>query len=393
LEERSFDLIIYIDIISSKSINKWINQFKKGVFLLTKDLLKVFQLEKHKDLVRKSLKPKSLGGTDEFKILARKGDLILDEALTELFKGITTTGNLNKLMTSIHNENCLIRLGIHLKIDQYFLKAYSSNSFSNTDIKEAIEVLIYISSTVNNLELINEIVEKLYEIIKKNNFFEINYKNILQEHYQSNTSHLPEYIPIDAGGPDHVKHWQSKIKDEFFGTDKEYISDLFSKIIDAEQDVAYKFLRELDLINNKILSIKQLNFQDEKITKIIKQSVHLPEIVFSLYEIEDSKKNISLTTNTGEFLIDWFNRKRKKNPFSALLLLSARLDEISYTCWFASLVNTELILINLKINENNFFELAVGETRTKAKKEAGSKVIEKSELINWLLQFKKNEQI
>ena len=65
---------------------------------MEEDLIALFKLEKHEELFKKALKPKSVGGSDEFKLMAREGDILLDKALTKIFKEAPDTGVLNELM-------------------------------------------------------------------------------------------------------------------------------------------------------------------------------------------------------------------------------------------------------------------------------------------------------
>jgi len=83
----------------------------------------------------------------------------------------------------------------------------------------------------------------------------------------------------------------------------------------------------------------------------------------------------------------------KKDPFATLLLLSARVSEISGSNWHASLEEMELILLNIKIGEQDFFEVGMGSSKTKARNDAAKKIYANSKLINWLIQNKKDELI
>ncbi|HUU79772.1 MAG TPA: putative dsRNA-binding protein [candidate division Zixibacteria bacterium] len=359
---------------------------------MTDDLITIFKLEDNEELFKEALKPKSVGGSVEFKRMAREGDILLDKALTEIFKEALDTGVLNELMTSIHNRNCLIPLGYHLKIDEYVIKYHNSDNFSDNDIKEAIEALLYASSKVNKSEITN-IVKKLLGIVEKYQLYEINYTNQLLELYQANGFDLPEFVLIDAGGPNHQKQWQCKIKDDFFGTNKEYISDIFPIFKEAKQNAAQKFLSEITGISKPAFKkSRPKSSREMKVEGKIIQSLEFSEIVFSKLGGGDFSVPPQLTTNSGETLLEWVERKRKR-PFSMLMLLSARIPEISGSAWFASLEFSELALLNIQIEDEHFFEIGIGSSRSQARKDAAEKILKRSKIIAWLYQHKKDEMI
>ncbi len=64
-----------------------------------------------------------------------------------------------------------------------------------------------------------------------------------------------------------------------------------------------------------------------------------------------------------------------------LVLLSGRLSEISGVSWYASLEFAEMALLNIKIEEEHFFEIGMDLSRSKARKDAAEKIIRNSKLI------------
>lgn len=90
------------------------------------------------------------------------------------------------------------------------------------------------------------------------------------------------------------------------------------------------------------------------------QSLLDKEVVFSKPDKDTLfQDKMQLTSETEETLIDWFNRKLSKNPFGALILLSARLTEISGSAWGASIKQGELILLNVQIEMNIISKLVM----------------------------------
>ena len=91
-----------------------------------------------------------------------------------------------------------------------------------------------------------------------------------------------------------------------------------------------------------------------------------------------------VATNTGEAITTYAFRKAKKNPYSLLLLLSARLDGFSGASWNTETSQGYLVLLNFKINESSFFDVGFGPSKTKARKMAAQKIITSSDLIELL---------
>ena len=67
-----------------------------------------------------------------------------------------------------------------------------------------------------------------------------------------------------------------------------------------------------------------------------------------------------------------------------LLLLSARLDDVSGASWSASLEVGELTILNLSLRGNLYFEMGLGESKSKSKKDVGQKMIANTNLYHWL---------
>jgi len=264
------------------------------------ELIKIFKLEMNEELFKKALKPKSVGGNEDFKIMARDGDILLNKALMEIYKKAPNTGVLTQIMGSVHEKNCLVQLGYYLEIGSYIRDYYQSSDFSDNDIKEAIEALLSASSKVNDKATILTIIKELVDIIEKNQFYLENYKGRLLELYQENNYPLPEFILIDAGGPDHLKRFQSKMIDEYFGTNQEYISDVCTTRKEAEQNVAQKFMYELNRAVKPIIRKPRDKLSEIITEKDSKQSIHLQQITFSKLERDEYDNKLLVSENTGE---------------------------------------------------------------------------------------------
>lgn len=125
---------------------------------------------------------------------------------------------------------------------------------------------------------------------------------------------------------------------------------------------------------------------EKKLVKITTQSLTQKDIVFSKPEGPGYYSNgeMKLSTGTGETLIEWVQKKTRKNPFGMLMMLSARLDDVSGAAWHASLESDELVLLNVEIGGQAYFEVGSGSSRTKARKNAGTKIMESARLYNWI---------
>ncbi|KKL56099.1 hypothetical protein LCGC14_2248830 [marine sediment metagenome] len=93
---------------------------------------------------------------------------------------------------------------------------------------------------------------------------------------------------------------------------------------------------------------------------------------------------MQLSTETGENIAEYAMRKAEKKPLFTLVSLSGRLDKLSGSTWHASLPNGELILLHLKLDEQDYFDIGFAESKNKAKKEVALKIIENSNLYQWL---------
>ncbi len=87
------------------------------------------------------------------------------------------------------------------------------------------------------------------------------------------------------------------------------------------------------------------------------------------------------------------NRKTKENVFGMLTLLSARLDTVSGASWTCEFSSGVLVLINLKLGEQNCFALGFGPSNTKARKAAGENMLMKVDLTEWIEKHYPNHKI
>ncbi|MBA7715177.1 Ribonuclease 3 [subsurface metagenome] len=258
-------------------------------------------------------------------------------------------------------------------------------SISDKELSECIEALLGANYQIFSLSKSTVIVEKLMQIVDKNDFYDSNPKGELIKIFQKNGQTLIFPDAKRVGGEDHTPLYSCTIKEVIFEKEFHIMSDKFSRKVYAEQDAAQKFLFKLGLTNKKSIGIK--SERKKEILKSPSQSLSNEDLMFSKSTIGGGYFNtgeFQLSSGTGETLYDYAIRKSKKKPFSTLLLLNARLDDVSGSSWHLSISNGELILLNMRLYDKDYFEISFAESKNKAKKEAARKFIENSNLLEWL---------
>ena len=193
---------------------------------------------------------------------------------------------------------------------------------------------------------------------------------------------LPSDEYIQVGGSDHNPIWQCILKGRIF--EKEYIvrSDSYKRKSDAKQDAACKFLYKLGYTNRESFYTP---YKEEKIiAKKTTQSILNREIVFSKPDELFDKSILEIKFKENESLIEWATRKIEKNPYFFFVQLSALFDEISGSAWSAEIDDSALILLNVNVYDNRFFEIGCGSSKTKARIDVGSKMIIKTKILDFL---------
>ena len=223
------------------------------------------------------------------------------------------------------------------------------------------------------------------EIIEKYDFYDSNPVGKLIEFFQENGRTLTFPDPIRISKANEPPLYRCTIRESILGEIFTIISEELSRKCYARKDAAQKFLYELGLTDKNGIGIKS---RKKGVITIPKQSLSNGEIFFSKSSICGGyfkKVPMELSTETGETIVKYAMRKAKKTPFFLLISLSGRLDTLSGSTWHASLKNVgELILLHLKLYEKNYFDIGFGESKSKAKKEVALKIIESSNLYQWL---------
>jgi len=351
-----------------------------------KNLKIFFNLEQNELLYSEAITPKSCGGGDNYKYLALLGDFVLNLTLFNYFaeKGNKTSGELTKKIQSIHNEWTLCQLGEFLKITDEMNPIDPNHEISDGELKESVEALIGANNKIHELSGSKLVVEKLIEIIDQNDFYDSNPVGELIEFFQNYGRTLSFPDPVRASKANEPPLYRCTIRESIREEDFIIISEALSRKCYARKDAAQKFLFNLGLTDKDGIGIKS---RKKEVTTIPKQSLSSEDIIFSKSTIGGGyfkQEPMELSTETGENIAEYAMRKVEKKPFFTLISLSGRLDTLSGSTWHASLPNGELILLHLKLDEQDYFDIGFAESKNKAKKEVALKIIKNSNLIQWL---------
>ncbi|NHJ47056.1 MAG: hypothetical protein FK733_04640 [Asgard group archaeon] len=351
------------------------------------DLLKFFKLNKHLELFEQATKPKSCGGGDEFKQLAMIGDNNINRALMDIYSHIKNTGHQTKLRTTFHSSRTLIQIGIKLGLVQIISSYNTTHTATNNEIKEAVEALLGASYQVHGYAFTKKLVEKMVDMAKELEFLDSNPKGQLLELFQKRKYELPVFLTERVGGTDHKPIWQCKVSGVFNKKSHQIISEVYANTKDAEQDAAQKFLYELGKTTKSIF--QEPYEEDVTLTKEVKQSLEANEILFSKPTNLFDEGEVSINIPKKMSVKKWAEKQFQKNPYYFLVQLSALFDEIRGSAWSAKIETGALVIIDLEIDGKNFFELGFGPSKTQARKTVAQKIIESSQLFNWLADKKK----
>ena len=351
---------------------------------------KFFNLDIKHDLFKLAIRPPSCGGGPEFKDLALHGDNFLDKTILTFFnqQGINDSGFITQKKQEFHNQRTLVEIGRYLEIPSYFQPLDNTQIITENDIKETVESLIEVSRILNGDDFAAKKIISLYGIASKLNFLDENWIGKLNEYYQGKTGkNAPAIEPERYGGEDHLPYFKAEYTLEIKGKIYSVSSGLYKKKMNCKREIAWKMLNEIHGIAgipSQSTGVNNITIP-KNIKKIIKTSLTETEIVFTRPNTKNhSNSQIYLSEETGEKLSDWAMRKASKNPFGMLLLLSARLSDVSGASWSASLDEGELTLLNLSLGGKLYFEIGFGKSKSKSKKIAGLQMIERTKIFEWI---------
>ncbi len=197
----------------------------------------------------KNNKSKSL----EYERMEFFGDAVLGLITVEfLFERYTdkSEGDLSKLKSNIVSENYLsikaqkIDLGSYIRLgdEEFRAKGYNKKSIL-ANMMESLICAIYLDGGLEKArQFVRNYILKGYEKELQSEIH-INYKSILQEHFQSKYQRLPDYKTVSAEGPDHQKIFTVNVS---FDNEKLGSGTGLTKKA-AEQDAAREACQQLGL--------------------------------------------------------------------------------------------------------------------------------------------------
>lgn len=375
-----------------------------------------FLLENDPQLFETAIRPPSCGGGAKFEQLALYGDQVINIHLYNylISKSWERKGEISDCKATIHKVPVIKAFADDLGIPNLLAPLDSTYHPTENDLAETVEALIGAAFEANGLKRCFPIIRsfvifaiKRQKKLRKLDEFDKsqNYKGKLLEFFQKPNSinsdaHLNAY-DLDAprrGGTDDSPIFQftdEKPFDITYDGEKHKIttSPWPQKIL-AEQEAAYRALLAITDNNaeyTKFNPAKDNMPASHEKTVQPTTSIADEELIFR----KPAPQNISMEVNqnTGELLVDWVNRKAKKNIFGMLTLLSARLDTVSGASWTCEFSSGVLALINLQLGGQNYFALGFGPSNTKARKVAGENMLMKVDLIEWIEKHYPNHTI
>lgn len=274
-------------------------------------------------------------------------------------------------------------------------------NLQDKDLAEVVESLIGAAAKSNGLDKCSLIVREFIEfaikeqekLLKEGLFDESkNYKNQLLELVQQNSNpsdtQLNE-LSLDAprnGGHDYAAIFQFTDENPFCitfnGVSYKITTRHWNSTIQAEQEAAYNTLCAIKGKNPEYDPTKDTIRPTQEKTVHPTVSINDKEIIF--YKPDSQNGSMEVKNNTDELLIDYVKRKASKNSFGLLMLLSARLDNVSGASWIRETSSDALALLNLQLGEENYFTVGYGSSNTQARKDAGNKILMEASFFEWV---------
>ncbi|HJH31618.1 MAG TPA: hypothetical protein C5S50_05455 [Methanosarcinaceae archaeon] len=367
------------------------------------EIQEFFLLENDTKLFETAIRPRSCGGGAKFEQLALFGDQVINIHLYNylISRGWESSGDITKCKTTIHTEPVIKAFADDLGISDILTPLDSTHNPKDRDLAETVEALIGAAFEVNGLKKCFPIIRsfvifaiKEQKKLRKYGEFDKsqNYKSVLLELFQKANSDTSDkqssaydFEPNLIGGTDDAPIFQFEGYITFNGIRHEISTNSWSKKILVEQEASY---RALCLITGNNEDYSKFDPTMDNMVASQEKTVHPTssidneELIFR--KPVSNNESMEVKQNTGELLVDWVNRKAKKNVFGMLILLSARLDTVSGASWTCDTSSGVFALINLQIGEEIFFAMGLGTSKTKAREAAGEDMLMKVDLIGWL---------
>ena len=357
------------------------------------EIQKLFLLENDPQLFDDALCPRSCGGGAKFERLALYGDRVLDIHLFDYLieiEGRQLKGDITTRKGTIHHWYPIKVFADDLGIPDILPPLHHPG---DNDWKEIVEALIGAAFKVNGLERCAPIIKTFIDSTQKRQatLQELDEFDISMD-YISELNNLPkdynsniQSLHLKTSGPDHSKIYQYEGDVIIDGTSYKITTDEWPKEKVAFNEAAYRILRAIKGNNaeHAIFGNTQDNMPLQEKTVYSKTSIDDEELTFR--KSGAPNESIEVSQNTGESLVEYIDRKAKKNVFKMLKLLSARLDNVIGASWICDLSSDDvLVIINLQLEEQNYFAFGFGPSNTQARKAAGKDLLMKVNLKKWI---------
>ncbi|MCD4704395.1 MAG: hypothetical protein K8R64_08940 [Methanosarcinaceae archaeon] len=367
------------------------------------EIQQFFLLEHEPQLFEIAIRPRSCGGTAKFEQLALYGDRVIDIHLYDylISKGWETSGDITSCKNTIHKESTIKAFADYLSIPSILTSSDLTCSLQDKDLAEIVEALIGAAFKTNGLDKCSPIVRKFIEFaitkqdkLSKEGIFDPSkdYKskflNDIRKIDNISNKEIGKFIPTAPrnGGPDHSIIFQFTDEIPFSitleGVTHKITTMPWNSAIEAEQEAAHKALCAIKGQNPEYDPTMDTLRPIQEKTVHSNVSINDKEIIF--YKPESQNRSMEVKNNTDELLIDYVKRKASKNSFGLLMLLSARLDDVTGASWIRETSSDVLALLNLQLGEENYFTVGYGSSNTQARKDAGNKMLIEASFFEWV---------
>ena len=369
------------------------------------EIQKFFLLENYPQLFETALSPRSCGGDAKFEQLALYGDRVINMHLLDylISEGLQTKGDITRRNSTIHHRDVIKAFADDLGIPDILTPADSTTQLQNNDLKEIVEALIGATFQSHGLKTCLPIIQSFLEFVKKRQETSRkrgefdkshNYIGDLLELFQKKHLDKPNLEQIRIRGADNLRIYQFKGDITFDGIKHEITSQPWPEKKLAEQEAAYLVLLAISGNNAeyKMFDPTKGNMPASQ-EKTVHSTTSIDDDKLIFFKPAFQNGSMEVKHNTDEFLVDWVDRKAKKNVFGMLTLLSARLNNVSGASWICELSSGVLALINLQLGENEYFALGFGPSKSKARIAAGEDMLMKVNLVEWIEKHYPNHKI
>ncbi|AFV25199.1 ribonuclease III [Methanolobus psychrophilus R15] len=357
------------------------------------ELQRLFHLENDPMLFETALSPRSCGGNAKYERLALYGDSVLDMHLYDyLFdKGLILKGQVSYYKGTIHQKPVIKAFAEEvLGLSAIMSPLDKTYSPEERDMAETFEALLGSSFQVNGLGACKEIVYSFIEFalneqrrLQEEGMFDLsrNYIGELLEMFPGKKLNELLGEPTEYRLPTGRTAYQIAGSTTIEGITYDICTSQYPRKRMAQQEAAYIVLCKINGEDPKFDPAYDIIPVQEK-TVTVKTSITSEELVFC--KPSSGSGSMEVSTDNGELLVDWAERKAKKDAYKMLVLLSSRADDVRGAPWICDTSEGVLALVTIKLGDEMHFAIGVGPSNSKARTSAAEKLILESNIFRWL---------